>query len=183
MGKREFAITRANSRSLGWLYSLRTCRSEECQENRFSSGLSFRRTGAWRRVVGSEAVAVQLLMRDEEAADVAEGFFVGRHLAEVIPPGVRLEGAAGVRLAGNGDHLAAGIQAGEPVGRHDELDLLALFPEVFGEVVGKKQGVVTMAGGQKFDGGGGSRPVTGDFGLKPGAKVESVCSSLEDEQA
>lgn len=118
------------------------------------------------------------LRSDQEASDVAKRFLIGRHLAQVIAPGVRFKSAARVSLAGDDDCFSTRVQPGKALGRHDELNLRALFPKVLGEVVGEEQGVIALSAAEGVDGGVQPLPLPGHPGLEPCAGVETIGARL-----
>src|ERR1700733_1151901 len=111
---------------------------------------------------------------DKKAPDVTEGFIVICHFTQVILPHIGLERSPGERLAGDGYDAAFLIPAG--IGRrwHNETDLRSLLPECTGEVMSKKQRVVTPPFGQQLHCLVEAVPRGLDFALEPLAEGKTV---------
>src|ERR1035438_2909565 len=85
----------------------------------------------------------------QEAAEIGDWIVGGRHLTQVIPPDVGLDGAPGELLARNLHDGAVPIDPGIGDRRDREADLGTGTPEASGEVVGEKQRVVAALAGEQ----------------------------------
>jgi hypothetical protein len=137
-------------------------------------------------VVGGRlgAGSVHIVIRENEAPDVAERLFPDGHLFEVVlPDGVRCgaRGAAGKGFALDGYRLAFVIEAGVLLRREHETDLRALLPEIAGEVVCKEERVVAAAVFENGECVVQVLPLRLNVGLIPLAELEAVRAGAEDE--
>ena len=124
---------------------------------------------------------IEVVFYAKVLAHVAEGFFSDGHLAEVVTPGVGACAAAHEGFAFDDADGAVGHGALEGLGGHLKGDGLAGFPERLGEIVIKKQSVVTSLGLYGGDRGTGALPGQAQRCGVPLAKIEAVLSGLADE--
>src|ERR1700742_1966669 len=120
---------------------------------------------------------------DKKATDVTEGFVVICHLTQVIFPHIGLECSPGEWLSGDGYDAAFFIPPGIRRTWYDETNLGSLLPECTGEVMGKKQSVVTPPFGKQLYGVVKAVPRGLDFALEPFAERKTIRPRLANHNA
>src|ERR1700677_4603646 len=119
-----------------------------------------------------------LVLGRQEAAEVVDRVLCDGHLAQVVLPDVRLDGAPREGLARHLYDLSYGVDAGIGDGRYHEAHVGAGAPEAADKLLREDEREVAAFAGQQGKGFFCAGPDGADLTLKPAAELKPVKLSL-----